>query len=199
MLAALMLLGCFGMASAQSDAEKALQQAKSKISSASSITASFSLNMGGGSVSGTLKAKKSKFSIVTSSYGTWYNGSDLYTYNAQNNETTVMKPTSSELAEANPLLYINNADDYKVTTTKASKSGVDTVVLIPKKSGSGIKSVTIELNKSTHLPKSIKITPTSGSAYQLTISSIKLNSSVADSSFDYPKSKYPGSKLIDLR
>lgn len=176
-----------------------LDKAKAKLNSASTLTASFSMTGSGSNISGTLKSKGNKFVIISGASSTWYNGKDLYTYIPSQNETTIFKPTASELAEVNPLLYIKRASDFKVTGSKQTKAGTETVVLLPKSNGTGVKSVTINLNSKTFLPSSIKIATSSGGTINLNISNIQINKGLDDSAFEYPKSKYPKASINDMR
>lgn len=194
-----MLCFCFGEASLAATPGEALAKAKKAISGASSLTADFSLKAQGNTVKGKILSKGKKFAVNTNSTSSWYNGTDLYTYQPSKSETTIFRPTATELAEVNPLLYINTADNFKVLGTKAKKAGVESIVLMPKNTSSGIKSVTIDLDSKTFLPKMLTIVPSSGGNMVVTISSIKLNSNIPDSSFNYPKQNYPKAKLIDMR
>lgn len=180
-------------------ASEALEKGRAKLAEAKSITADFKLVMGASSASGTLYSKGNKFALISKSLCNWYNGKDLYTYNAQAGETTVFRPDASELAEVNPLLYINQASQYTVMGAKTKKQGVETINLVPKQKGSAVKNVSMDLDSKTYLPKYIKIVTASGSTVEITISNIKINASVADSTFDYPKSKYPNVKINDMR
>lgn len=180
-------------------ASEILQKGKDKLSSAKTVTAGFSMKTGGATVSGQLICKGNKFAITSNASSSWYNGVDLYTYLPSKSETTVFKPTASELSDVNPLLYLNTSGNYNVTATKTKKAGMETVVLLPKKSGGSVKSVTIDLDSKTFLPKQIKILPSSGGSIEVTIRDIKLNSNISDSSFSYPKSKYPKARIIDMR
>lgn len=180
-------------------ASEAFQKGKNAISSASSISASFTMKVGGKAISGKILSKGNKFAITSNVTSSWYNGSDLYTYNPSKGETTIFRPSASELADVNPLMYLKSASNFNVTATKTKKTGLETVVLIPKSSGSGIKSVTIDLDSKTFLPRYMKIIPSSGSAIDLTISNIKLNGAISDSSFSYPKSSYPKARIVDMR
>ena len=84
-------------------------------------------------------------------------------------------------------------------SSKEKKAGVETVSLIPLKKGSGVKSVTLEIDSKTMLPRTIKLTPTTGGNIVVTLSNVKLNGGAADSAFEYPKSKYPSAQIIDMR
>lgn len=180
-------------------ADEILAKGKSKLTSATSISASFTMKLNGQSLSGTILSKGSKFALISGVSSNWYNGKDLYTYNPSSNETTVFRPTAAELLEVNPLLYINSASNYNVKATKAKVAGEETVVLIPKKTGTGVKNVSVTFDSKTFLPKLIRIVTSSGSTVEVSVSNIKLNGSVSDSSFEYPKSKYPKVKINDMR
>ena len=97
------------LAQTKATADQVLAQAVSKISGAKGVTAQFSLSGSGISGSGTIKAQGGKFSVTMPGIQVWYNGKDLYTYNKKTSETTLVKPTAQELAEANPLAYVGNA------------------------------------------------------------------------------------------
>lgn len=179
-------------------ATEILNKSKIKITSASSITADFTMKIGGQAIKGKLLSKGQKFAIISNGSSNWYNGKDLYTYNPKMKETTVFNPTAAELVEVNPLLYINSASSYDIKESKNKTAGVETVILVPKKSG-GVKSVTLGIDSKTFLPKTIKIVPASGSVIELQISNIKLDGKIDNSKFEYPKSSYPNVKINDMR
>lgn len=179
--------------------QEAFNNAKSKITSAKTISASFTMKINGQSVSGTIQSKGSKFAIISGLSSNWYNGKDLYTYLPSKSETTVFNPSASELREVNPLMYISSASDYKVTGTKTKTQGLETIVLLPTRQGSNVKSVTIDLDAKTFLPKKIKVVPSSGGPIEVTLTNVKLNTQIPDNNFVYPKSKYSKARIIDMR
>lgn len=178
-------------------ASEAISKVQSKLESAKTIKADFSMAINGSTVTGKIYSKGKKFAIITSPVSNWYNGKDLYTYNASQGETTIFSPTESELAEINPLLYISCADDYKVLGSKNIDD--NTVMLVPKEKNSSIKNVKIELNSTTYLPKKIGIKTSSGDNIDIKISNIKLNETIEDSTFEYPKTKYSNVPVTDMR
>lgn len=175
-----------------------LQKAKSKIESAKSISADFKMKINGQTVSGKIKSKGNKFSIITNGACHWYNGTDLYTYNPSAGETTIFRPTKQELTEVNPLLYLSTSTNYNIQATKSKTQGIETVMMVPKKAGS-VKNVAMNLDSKSFLPKSIKILPSSGGAIDIQITNIKLNGNIDNSSFEYPKASYPKVKINDMR
>lgn len=170
-----------------------------KISEAKSLSANFTLQLNGSKIAGKLQAKGSKFALSSNATSSWYNGTDLYTHIASQNETTVFKPNAAQLAEANPLYYLKNRSEYKVMPSKTKTAGFTTVMLVPKKTGSSVKSITVQINEKTSLPVSIKVVTASGSSFDLKLSEIKLGVNIPDNTFEYPKSKYPKVKLTDMR
>lgn len=182
-----------------SKTEDVFAKAKDKIASAKTLTASFTLTVNGTSTSGKIYSKGNRFALITDKTSNWYNGKDLYTYDASAAETYLFNPSKDELRETNPLLYLKSASDYRIADSKNSKTGVETVILLPKTKDSGVKSVTIVIDSKTYLPKNIKVVTSNGITLSVALSNIKLNAELADSTFDYPKQKYPGVKITDLR
>ncbi|MCH5217177.1 MAG: outer membrane lipoprotein carrier protein LolA [Muribaculaceae bacterium] len=197
----LMTLGCLllALSSFALTPSEAFSKASAKLRGATSLSADFSMTLNGSTVKGTIKSKGDKFAIISNVTSNWFDGKELYTLNPSKKQTTIFRPTKAELIEVNPLLYLQSASDYKISGTKTKKAGVETVVLIPKSSGSGVKNVVIDLDSKTLLPKTIKLTPTAGDAIVMNVSNIKLNGSIADADFKYPKSKYPNVTIVDMR
>lgn len=196
-LLALVAILCVGFAGKAATAQDTYNACVAKLSGAKSMKVDFSTNISGKNASGTLKSKGSKFYMSVAGVSTWYDGKSIWTYSPSSGEATVWYPTKSELAETNPLLYLSSANQYTVKAI-SSKAGEMTLQLTPKKRGSSVKSVTVVVNTSTNLPKSMKIAM-SGGTYSATFKSITLNSAVADADFVFPRAKYRGVTVTDLR
>lgn len=175
-----------------------LQTCSQKLTSARSVRGEFTITMNGKRMSGQLLSKGNKFTIQLPGLATWYDGASMWSYSSANKETTLWKPTKSELAEANPLLYLSQAADYTVTEGKAVSGDLKTLILTPRKRNTGIKRVVVTISTSTNLPKSIKIEANSA-ATLVNIKSLRLNTTIPDTSFKYDKNKYKGVQVIDLR
>lgn len=168
------------------------------LKNAKGIKVEFSINASGKSTSGVLVSKGTKFMFESGVGSSWYNGSVLYSYNPRSKETTLVKPTAAELSEANPLSYIH-ANKAFVARDMTSKKGKRTVSLTPNKKGLGVKMIVLTLNASTCLPESIRITADSGASTTITIKSLQLDVLPDAKVFEYPKNKYPGVEIIDMR
>ena len=196
----IVILGAFAAASAAETADGMLRKAATSISASSGLTASFTLDYGSQKVSGTMKAAGKKFALQTSSSSTWYDGKNMWTYNAKNAETTLMNPTAQEVAEANPLSIVNSySSNFTAAFAKGQAKGSKTIILTPKSKQMGYKSVHVTIPDGAGYPSKLVIVPISGQKVTVTISQVKSGQKLPDSSFVYPKSKYPKVEIVDLR
>lgn len=181
-------------------AQQVLSKAVGTISGAKGVETKFTVSGSGYSGRGEIKTLGSKFNVVLPDVEVWYNGKNLYTYNKRAGETTLITPTSEELAETNPLAYITGAQkNYTVTFSTVKKTGKYVLELLPKSKVGGVKRITLTLNKTTYAPEKIVMEPVSGSPLTAEISAFKTGVSLSVSDFEYPKSKYPKVELVDLR
>lgn len=193
-------LSVFALTAADGGASETLDKAAAKLRGASGVACSFELKVGGKTVNGNLYSSGKKFSISSPVSSSWYNGKNMWTYNPSSGETTIVTPTGAELAEVNPLLYV---DGWKTNFTAAfAKGGTkssSTVILTPKKKNSGIKSVIIVINPSTFLPSAVTVVQTGAQPVSIKLKSVNLKANNPTSLFEYPAKKYPKAEIIDLR
>lgn len=189
----------FRVSAAGDTADKILTDAAAKISKSSGLTASFSMTAGGHAISGSVKSSGKKFALLSNAASSWYDGKSLYTYNSASGETTIVKPSASELAESNPLSIIASApQQFSASFAKKQTAGCSTLVLTPKGKGQGIKRAVLVVN-SAKVPSKLDITTDNGDRIVVTISNVKYGVSLPASTFVYPKSKYPKAVINDLR
>lgn len=179
--------------------EQVAQKAAAVISTAKSVSATFTLNGNGRKSNGSIKSSGSKFVVSLPEVTTWYNGKALYTYNPRIGETTVTTPTAAELMESNPLLYVKGGGtNYTYKFSPVKRNGKYVVDLFPVKGNSGIKKLTFTVNSTNFHTEKIVVT-TSGGSMTIDVTSFKPGAEVASSEFEYPKAKYPKAEIIDLR
>lgn len=169
------------------------------ISSAKGVEAAFTLSNSGYTGRGVIKSAGLKYSVTLPDVEVWYNGKDLYTYNKNSGETTIVSPTREEIEESNPLAYVAGAKkNYKVAFSTVKKPGKYVLELIPIAKGD-IKRVTLTVNKSNFHPEKIVVEPSKGNPIASDITSFKTGSSFTSADFEYPKTKYPKAEIVDLR
>lgn len=181
-------------------AEQVLSKTISVISNAKGVEANFKVYHSGYSGAGSVKTSGSLFNVTLPEVEVWYNGKDLYTYNKNTEETTVVIPTEEELAESNPLVYVTGAPKkYSVTYSTVKKNDRYVLELLPKNKNDDIKRITLTLRQSDFVPEKLVVEPKNGSPVSAEISSFKTSVFSKVSDFDYPRSKYPKVEIIDLR
>lgn len=179
--------------------EQVAQKTAAVISSAKTISASFTLNGNGRKSQGSVKCAGNKFAVSLPEVSTWFDGKALYSYNPRISETTVTTPTASELMESNPLLYVKGAgSNYSYNFSTVKRNGKYVVDLFPTKGNSGIKKLTFTVNSTNFHTEKIVVT-TSGGSMTIDVTSFKPGAAVSASEFEYPKTKYPKAEIIDLR
>ncbi len=194
-----MLSGAFSIYGTET-ADAILKKAASGINGSSGLTASFTLDYGQQKISGTMKAAGKKFALQTPSSSTWYDGKNMWTYNAKNAETTLMTPTPQEVAEANPLSIVNTySSNFTATFAKGQNKGSKTIVLTPKSKQTGYKSVHVTIPEGSVYPSKLVIIPSNGQKVTVSITQVKSGQKLPETTFVYPKSKYPKVEIVDLR
>lgn len=187
-------------ADASLTASQIVAKASQRITRAGSVTAGFRYSGGGQSGLGTLKASGKKFIVETPGMSSWYNGKNLWTYSAVSRETTVVTPTSGELAETNPLTYMTSASaSFTFSFGRGDSPVRRIIVLTPKSRKLGVKGVILELEGKTLNPLKIIVRGGDGSVSTIVITKFQLGKGLPASNFEYPKNKYPKIKIIDLR
>lgn len=179
--------------------EQVAQKTASVISTAKTISATFTLNGNGRKSQGSIKSSGIKFVVTLPEVSSWYDGKSLYTYNPRIAETTVVTPTASELMESNPLLYVKGAgSNYNYKFSTVMRNGKYVVDLTPVKKNTGISNMTVTVNSENFHPEKIVVTTSSG-VMTIDITSFKTGLAIPDTDFNYPKSKYPKAEIVDLR
>lgn len=151
-----------------------------------------------GKVSITMQGKR--YMIDAGNYKVWYNGDNMWSYNKEAGETTLSRPSASEAAQANPLsIAMSRYSDFNVSLAPKQVAGKKQLVLIPKKSSDPVKRALITIDAKTYSPKKAVVRFSNGSVATIEIKSIKPAGNLKKNFFDYPKTKYSGVELLDLR
>ena len=199
-LTLLLSLLTFGAEGASLTATQMAEKAAVKFRSAKSISAGFTMSGALGSGSGTFEASGKKFAFVMAhGSSVWYNGKNMWTYNPVTKETTLIKPTARELAESNPFSFIAGISaTYTANYAKSSPAGCKVIVLRAKKKNAPFSKVLLTLDVRTYSPKKIEIHDASGKTI-INVNRFRTGIAQSSAKFEYPKSKYPKVKIIDLR
>lgn len=188
-----------GLAATHSAAE-IMQKASSLLLKGGGIKATYTLKTGGQTQQGTLTVKGRKFSVLTKSMCTWYDGKTLWDYNAVDNEVTVSNPTSADIATLNPYVLLSSyKTEYTAQLVTGTVKGTYNVRLTPKNAHNPVRSAVLCLRASNYQPVRLDVTLRTGVKSSIIITNVKSGLSLSDSSFKYPAKKYPKAQVIDLR
>ncbi len=175
-----------------------LDKCVSRLKGATGISADFTLSRQGKSVSGKIKEKGNRFSIITPSVATWYDGKTMTTWSADTNEATIFIPTEEELGESNPLLLLQTSSSYSVSYGASKGTDRKTLILTPKRRGLSAKKITVTLASASLIPQRIDVTLADGKTMSVTLRNVSLKAQVSDADFRFNKSKYPKAKINNL-
>lgn len=181
------------------NAAECVRRAAAKLRSSGATTAAFTITGGGQSSSGDITISGRRFAINTPQSSSWFDGRNLYTYSAASGETTLTTPDEQEIAECNPLSYLSRRDEFRASFVPGSGSAVRRIRLVPKRRELPVDDVVVDLDSNTLLPRRLVVTPSGGSPVTVSIGKITVKATCPASVFAYPKGKYPGVKVIDLR
>lgn len=195
------ILSCIAVdAQGAQTAAQILQKSANSLLSSGGITAGYTYKNGSYVEKGTLNVKGKMFSIISSSRSVWYNGKSLWTLDASENEVSLTAPTAAEAATMNPYLLVSNyKTEYTATLVKSNIKGTYAIQLTPKSRQHFIKTAILCIRSSNYMPVRLDIADKTGAKYSIYISNIKTGVALSDNNFSFPKSKYPGVSLIDLR
>lgn len=194
-----MMIAGIGSAAGQT-ADAVLKKVSAAITNAGGLSSGFSMTSGSSALKGTLKSDGDRFSIETPTSSVWFDGKTMWTHNARTNETTVTTPTSTELAEANPLHLVKAyTGSFTAAFAKGQTKGSKTIVLTPKSKKLGYKSVHVTIPDGSSFPSQLVVIPSSGQKIVVRISSVKTRQKFPSGTFAYPSARYKGVEIVDLR
>ena len=188
-----------GEAQINLSAEQVAQKAAAKISGSNGLSAQFTIVNNGKKGNGSIKSSGNKFTVNLPGASMWYNGKDLYTFNSNTNETTIVNPTAQELLDSNPLLYVKSgggAFSYSFSPNKIK--GKYVVNLLPRDKKNEIKKLIFTVNANDFKTEKIEVNTSNGN-FTIEITDFKTNIPISSNEFEYPKSKYPNAEIVDLR
>lgn len=195
------LAAAVGVNAAES-AASLLQRCASKLTSAPSVSASFSIRSSDGeNVGGSIVMAREKFRISSPVMHIWYDGRTQWSALTSAREVNVSEPTAEELLASNPFAIITSyASLYNVRLLPAQKgSRLRRVEFTPRQAGADIRRAVLAIDPSTDWPVKATVVMASGASVDTTISNCRTGKKLAASTFVYKKGDLPGYELVDLR
>lgn len=198
LLAIFMIIG--GLVCSALTPAQIMQKTTNALKNATGVSASFKISSSYGTSIGTFKSKGNKFSFVSNQSSVWYDGKAMWTTNHKTKETTIMVPTAQEIRESNPLEYIkSNATLFTPTIVSQTDKSKYVLKLQPKSGSRTMPNLELTVNSTSFKPIKIKILEKGSKPIEITLTNVNYSARPYDSEFQYPKSKFSGYDLVDLR
>ncbi|MEO6818281.1 MAG: outer membrane lipoprotein carrier protein LolA [Ginsengibacter sp.] len=191
------------------DATKILNAVTNKFKTYNTIVANFTLNVesasgqGQKSESGVIYMKGPKYKIIGGGQEIFSDGKNMWTYDKSDNEVQVSKVDHSANVITPDKLFTNFYDkDYLYKLNGDSKKGtkiIQEIELTPRDKTNTFFKVLLFVDKSTKNLTGGKIFEKNGNRYNYTISSLKTNNPLAESTFVFNAASHPKVEVVDLR
>lgn len=155
-----------------------------------------------GTTTGTISVKQNKFKVVADGLTTWFDGKTQWTLLKGSDEVNVTTPTAAELQQINPYHFVNlYKKGYTATQRTVSAGGVTQpeVTLKAQNASAAIQTMVIVINKTTHLPISVKVVMKKGTTTDIRLTNVRNNRKFDDALFRFNASDYPKITVNDLR
>ena len=189
------------------DARSVLNQTAATLHKAGGIEATFEGTQFKGkqaasSASGKIEVMGNKFRISSNAFTTWFDGHTQWTLMAGSDEVNVSTPTAAEHQHINPDTFINRyKSGYNLTVNDSNYKGKSCheVRMKAQARSSSIQLLIATIDKTTHLPLSIRIKDHKGQWTRIRVNSLKTHRRLSDSNFRFIAKQHPGIEIIDLR
>lgn len=208
-IVALMGYGQGTMAGNDPAAKKLLDAVSAKFKTFKAVQATFTLknedSKGAllGSKKGTVSMKGSKYRVNINGQEIFCDGSNIWTFDKGANEVTITKLDASAGAITPQKLFTNFYDKDFLSKLNGEKRENNKVLqeieMTPVDKTKAFHKVYLMIDKAAKTIYSTKVLDKSGNVFTYTVNTMNGKASLADASFVFDKSKYPGVDVIDLR
>jgi len=196
-----------GMGSSDPEAKKILDAVSTKFKGYKTVQAKFTLkieNAAGkvlGTKNGSVFMKGTRYKINVSGQEIFSDGSNIWTYEKSSNEVTISKIDPSANAITPQKLFTNFYDKdflYKLNgMVDIGGKKMQEIELTPIDKSKPFHKVLVYIDKS--VINTTKIFEKTGNRYTYSVSGLKTDAAIADATFLFDVSKYPGVEVVDLR
>lgn len=191
------------------DAKVILDNVSAKFKTYKSVTANFTLTITNGNdkVQGTKKGvvyiQGARYRVSISDQEIYSDGNNIWTFDKSANEVQLTKfdPDANTITPQKMFTNFYDKDFlYKLNgETKKGGKTIQEIELTPVDKTKAFFKVLVEVDKSSKNIVSTKVFEKNGNRYVYTITSMKVNTNLADSLFVFNAKDYPGVEVVDLR
>ncbi len=188
-------------------ARKVLDQTAARLEKAGGIAIKFTaLTLIGkqtqGSMSGSMQIQGRKFHMSSTEMLTWFDGKTQWSMQAGDTEVSLTEPTGMELQAINPYAFLGiykQGFDYKMKKGKLSNGQKGYKLFLTANNGAQeIREIYLEIDNNYN-PIRVSMRQGRNQWIRIVINSLQTGKKFPDSSFTFPKDRYPNVDIIDLR
>lgn len=180
-------------------ADKIMENVVKSVRDATSLNVSISGQVGSTAFKADVTMARDKFTFKSGQMQVFYDGSTQWTVDTDSKAVSITTPTAEELAETNPLHFINTYKNNYKAALVSSGAGTYTVKLTANRKSSYIRSAQVVVSSSTWLPTHITAQLSTGKTLTMRINSATKGSALPLSAFRFDKKNFPKYEIIDLR
>lgn len=176
-----------------------LRTAASKIASAPSVEAQFTVNGNDGAVQGSAVLSGAYFTLTTPVVRVWYDGRTQWTMVCSTQEVSITEPTQAEVMESNPFAILRHYDRQYTARRLSDVAGRKRVELTPLRDSNIDIDRAIILISADGWPAGVEVHFNDGRTLGASIDHIAAGASKPVSAFRFNPALTPASEIIDLR
>lgn len=166
--------------------------------SSGAVQAKFNTKGAGGNGSGTLIAQGNKFTLQSDQATVWFDGKTEWSLVSGSGEVNIVEPTSKEIAQMNPMNFVNLYKSGYKTSVKTVGNSYE-VHLMASSNNKAIKEMYITVNKANYKPQVIKMRTGSKGWTIISVMSFAQLGKKPDAFFRFNAKDHPKARLIDMR
>lgn len=198
---AMILCAAQALAAQKMTAEKVMDNVVNALRSAPSLSLKMTVQGGAANdkTTANITLAREKFTLDTGPMAVFYDGTSQWTVDKTVSEVSLTTPDADEVAETNPLAFMQNYRKKYKTTLTASGDGTYTVRMTALSKSSYVRSATVTVSSAVWMPTLVVADLSTGQKMTVRVLEARVGKAMPISAFRYNPADYPGYELIDLR
>ena len=179
-----------------------LDEVVEKAYSSGYLDVDFTVYMDGADKQGHIIVQGKQFILETPGMKTWFDGKTQWTLAEENEEVSISEPTDEELQSLNPYAWMSlYQQGYDLKYGETGVSGVRKVIMTTTIPREEMQSIVLLIHQTELYPVRLSMASRGGlDVVVIYIDSYKVKQQpLAEETFVFDKSEYPGIEVIDLR
>lgn len=187
------------MAQTKMTAAQVLDKVANALSNNGSTTLDMVIQNGGQSLNAQLVMSRNMFTYRFGTLYVLFDGKTQWTIDYDSQEISITEPTAEELAEVNPLAFVQNYKKNFNVSLVSQNGGTYTIKMTALRKSSYIRSAQVVISAETWMPTHVTALLSTGQTLTIRIFSPVKGKPLAPSSFKFNAKDFEGYEIIDLK